>query len=48
MSFAYHITMSASYFVIPALLALTIIIAISAYHFIKGALVKPSDILKYE
>ena len=48
MSFAYHITISASYFFIPALLALIIIIVISAYHFIKGALVNPSDILKCE
>lgn len=48
MTFAYHITMSAAYFIIPAVLALTIIIAISAYHFIKGALVNPADIIKYE
>jgi putative ABC transport system permease protein len=48
MTFAYHIPMSVSYFIIPALLAFTTIIVISAYHFIKGSFVNPSDILKYE
>jgi putative ABC transport system permease protein len=47
-NFAYHIEMSAIYFVIPAVITLVIILAASLYHAVRSARVNPVEILKSE
>ncbi|HEX5169076.1 MAG TPA: ABC transporter permease [Cyclobacteriaceae bacterium] len=47
-NFAYHIELTIGYFIIPGACALIITIITSGYHGVKGALVSPADILKYE
>jgi putative ABC transport system permease protein len=46
--FAYHIKLTAWYFIIPALITLAIVLVTSGYHGVKNASVNPVDILKYE
>jgi putative ABC transport system permease protein len=47
-NFAYHIELTAWYFIAPALATLAIVIITSAYHGIKNSRINPVDILKYE
>lgn len=47
-SFAYHIDIDATYFVMPGVVTIVIILAASIYHAIRGANVNPVEILKNE
>jgi putative ABC transport system permease protein len=47
-NFAYHIDISVSYFLLPALATIVIILGASIYHAIRSALVNPVEILKQE
>jgi putative ABC transport system permease protein len=47
-NFAYHIHLSAWYFIVPFTCALLITVFTSGYHGLKGAFVNPVDTLKYE
>ena len=47
-NFAYHIELTAWYFIAPALITLVIVLITSGYHGIKNSRVNPVDILKYE
>jgi putative ABC transport system permease protein len=47
-NFAYHITLSIWYFIVPGIIAMFITIVTSGYHGVKSALVNPVDILKDE
>lgn len=47
-SFAYHISLSAWYFIIPCFITLFIVMVTSGYHGMKSAAVNPVDILKDE
>ena len=47
-NFAYHIEVTAWYFIGPALITLVIVLITSGYHGIKNSRVNPVDILKYE
>jgi len=45
-NFAYHINLSAAFFIIPVAVTLGIIVLASAYHAIRGTMVNPVDVLK--
>ncbi|HZY79821.1 MAG TPA: ABC transporter permease, partial [Cyclobacteriaceae bacterium] len=47
-NFAYHVSLSTSYFVVPAIVTVLIILGASVYHAIRGARINPVDILKSE
>lgn len=47
-NFAYHIPLSVFYFVLPACVALIIVVVTSAYHCIRASLINPGDIIKHE
>jgi putative ABC transport system permease protein len=47
-NFAYHIQLNLSYFIMPCLLTLFIVMITSGYHGVKNALINPVDILKDE
>jgi ABC-type antimicrobial peptide transport system permease subunit len=47
-NFAYHIDLTATHFLTPALLASVIVLATSGYHAIQAALLNPVESLKYE
>jgi putative ABC transport system permease protein len=46
--FAYHIDLSAWYFITPGVITLMIVLITSGYHGVKNAHVNPVDILKHE
>lgn len=47
-TFAYHVDLNYSYFILPGIVALLITILTSAYHGIKNTMINPVDILKHE
>jgi putative ABC transport system permease protein len=47
-NFAYHVDITAWYFILPGCIAFAITLVMSGYHGIKSAQVNPVDILKYE
>lgn len=47
-NFAYHISLSTWYFVLPGLATLLIIVATSAVHGIKSSMVNPVEVLRHE
>jgi putative ABC transport system permease protein len=47
-NFAYHVNVTAWYFIVPGGIALVITLMTSGYHGVKGALANPVDILKHE
>ena len=47
-SFVYHINISASYFLLAGLLAITISLLTLSFHTIKAAMGNPVDAIKYE
>ena len=47
-NFAYHVPLTAWYFILPGCIALGITLVTSGYHGVKSALVNPVDTLKHE
>jgi putative ABC transport system permease protein len=47
-NFAYHIELSAWYFILSGLVTLLLVVLITGYHGLKSSVVNPVDILKHE